>query len=180
MRQREIAQTIGPAGVRVWLGNLPEQFSFEPSNWLIHVFDKKRSPSSGQSRYAGLRLRIHDFSGHLGAFFVPQEDEVLTVKIGIADLAIAGLQIRKGIPAKYAQVIMNEVVQTVDQIDFRESGTVEFKHGGYDPVYSNTEIFRMLTRGVLMLLAPDLEDTSEEQILTLVAEAITERGRGVR
>ena len=172
MKQREIAQTIGPAGVRVWLGNLPEQFSFEPSDWLIHIFDKVNPTGTGQARCAGLRLRIHDFSGYLGVNFVPQESEILTAKIGIADLAIPGLQVRKGIPTKYAQVIMNEVVQIGEQIDFLESGTLEFKHGGYDPTYSSPQIFRMLAKGVLLLLAPDLEDASEEQISAVVAKAI--------
>jgi hypothetical protein len=172
MKQREIVRAIGQNAARIWLGDLPTRFTFEASDWLTHSINMKNRTGPTVSRSAGLRLKIHAFSGQLGAVFVPQEGEALTVKVGIADLRIPGLSTRKGIPPQYAQVIMDEVIKTAGEIDSLGAGILEFNHGGFDPVWSNERVFRVLARSVLLLLAPDLEDTQEGQILAVVARGI--------
>ena len=174
MRAREITGiTLQKIGVHIWLGSLPERFSYETSDWLTYSIDMKKSAAFTESRSVGLRLRLHDFSGLLGATFIPQEDKALRIKVGVADLEIPGLLIRKGIPADFAQVVMDEAVRTAGEFDFLGTGTLEFSHGGFDPVYSSEKLFRFLAQGILWLLDPNLEAAQDEQIIAVVDRSIS-------
>lgn len=172
MKQREIVQKIGKAGVHVWLGNLPARFSFEPTDWLTHSIEMKHTAAYDTPRRAGLRLLIHDRSGQLGVEYIPQIAESLTVRVGIGDQEIPKLMVRKGIHAQYARTILDEVIKTAGEIEFLGAGTLEFVHGAFDPVYSSKKIFAVLARTTLLLLDPALEDVQEDSILAVVAQGI--------
>jgi hypothetical protein len=176
MKQLEIRCRLGV----IWLGILPETYSYKAADSLTGLVPDTVSSEIKEERCVCLKLTIHGWNhstGVVGMHFVPRDSAQLDIRISMSspNCTSPDSPVQIGLSKEYAHVVLKELLQRLDQDNRLGSGILTVSHGAYDPAYSNETIFRVLARCALLFLDPKWDDSTEDEIIAAVLEVIQER-----
>ena len=143
MKERELSYRWG----HVWLGKIPSRFHCQATDFLGCVIEPRATVIT-EARCVGIRLFLagsHGSVGILGAEFMPTNDGKLELKVALSDRA------EFCVPPAYSQAIVDEAKVILADDSLLGAGRLSFIYAAHHPVDSSENIFRRLTRSIILL-----------------------------
>jgi hypothetical protein len=155
MSNKELNFQVGT----VWCGEAANRYVFSAFNYLegkVEIGNVQNIPKQTFCLKLSLQKHNHSF-GILGCQYVPDTSDHLLIRVGTTKLSLKDDAMNSGINDNYGKAVLQEALLCVEMNNVLGAGTLTFDRALIHNVYSNTRVFRILTRGLISFVCAEFE-----------------------